>query len=145
MLTVKTDSYKMKPFVVIPGKNVKSEVATIEGAIVKCSANGWMNDELTRDWVSQVWRDLAFSKRFVIWDPFKCHISERIRQSLTKMNTVMGEIPGGCTKCLQPLDVSLNKPFKVIFRELYDEWCRKGEFEYTKGGMVKRPNYALQV
>ena len=61
------------------------------------------------------------------------------------MNTVMGVIPGGCTKFLQPLDVSLNKPFKVIFRKLYDEWYRKGEFEYTKGGMVKPPNYALQV
>ena len=33
----------------------------------------------------------------------------------------------------------------MIFRELYDEWYRKGEFEYTKEGMVKPPNYALQV
>ena len=48
----------------------------------------------------------------------------------------MDVIPGGCTKFLQPLDVSINKSFKTIFRELYDEWYRKGEFEYTKGGVV---------
>ena len=42
-------------------------------------------------------------------------------------------------------DVSINKPFKTIFRELYDEWYRNGEFEYTKGGVVKPPNYVLQI
>ena len=57
----------------------------------------------------------------------------------------MGVIPGGCTKFLQPLDVSISKPFKTIFRELYDEWNRKGEFEYTKRGVVKPPNYVLQI
>ena len=38
-----------------------------------------------------------------------------------KVKWAMGLIPGGCTKFLQPLDVSISKPFKTIFRELYDE------------------------
>ena len=99
-LAVKADGSKVKPFVVIPGKKVKSKVATIKGAIVKCSADGWMNDELAQDWVCQVWGNLAVSKRFLVWDSFKCHISEKIKQSLTKMNTVMSVIPGGYTKFL---------------------------------------------
>ena len=28
---------------------------------------------------------------------------------------------------------------------MYDECYRKGEFEYTKGGVVKPPNYVLQI
>ena len=144
-LTIKADGSKMKPFVVIPGKKVKSEIAAIKGTIVKCSASGWMNHELTEDWVSQVWGSLAFNKRFLVWDSFKCHINEKVKETLKKMNTVMGVIPGGCAKFLQPLDVSIKKPFQTIFRELYDEWYQKGEFEYTKGGVVKRPNYLLQI
>ena len=70
---------------------------------------------------------------------------KKSKKTLKKMNTVMGVIPGGCTKFLQPLDVSINKPFKTTFRELYDEWYRKGEFEYTKGGVVELPNYVLQI
>ena len=93
-LAIKADGSKMKPFVVIPGKQVKSEIVAIKGAIVKCSANGWISDELTEDWVSRVWGSLAFNKRFLVWDSFKCHINEKIKETLKKMNTVMSVIPG---------------------------------------------------
>ena len=122
----------MKPFIVIPGKKVKSDVAAVQ---VRCSSNGWMKDALTHDWASQVWGCLAFEQRFLVWESFKCHISDDIKDRLRKTKTTMGGIPEGCTKLLQPLDVSINKPFKVLFRELYDEWFRKCDFEYTKGGI----------
>ena len=43
-LGVKADGSKMKPFIVIPGKRIMSEVAAVRGAIVKCSPNGWMDE-----------------------------------------------------------------------------------------------------
>ena len=61
-------------------------------------SNGWMNDELTKVWVEEVWGSLAFGKRFLVWDSFKCHISDKIKVTLRKMKTVMGVIPIGCTK-----------------------------------------------
>ena len=114
-LAVKADGSKMKPFIFIPGKKMKSEVAAVKGAIVKCSPNGWMNDELKKVWVEEVWGNLAFGKRFLVWDSFKCHISDEMKETVRKMKTVMGVIPGGCTKFLQPLDVSVDKPFKAAF------------------------------
>ena len=69
-LAVKADGSKMKPFIVIPGKKIKSEVTAVKGAIVKCSPNGWMNDELTNVWVEEVWGSLTFGKRFLVWDSF---------------------------------------------------------------------------
>ena len=57
-----------------------------------------------------------------MWDSLKCHINEKIKETF-----------------------SISKTFKTIFRELYDKWYRKGEFEYTKGGVVKPPNYVLQI
>lgn len=67
-LAVKAAESKIKPFVVIPGKMVKSDAPAVTGAIVKCPPNGWMNDDLTKIWVDEVWGSLAFEKRFLMWD-----------------------------------------------------------------------------
>ena len=61
------------------------------------------------------------------------------------MKTTMGMITGGFTKLLQPRDVSISKPFKFFFREYYDEWYRKGDFEYTKDGIIKPRSHESQV
>ena len=58
---------------------------------------------------------------------------------MKQYNTVMSVIPGGCTKFLQPLDVCINKRFKLFFGELYDNWFQKGEFIYTSSGKIKAP------
>ena len=144
-LAVKADGTKIKPFVVLPSLKVRPKVAAINGAIVKCSKNGWMNDELTAQWVDEVWGSFAFEQRFLVWDSFKCHVSEDIKEHLCKMKTTMRVIPAGCRKFLQPLDVSINKPFKSFFREYYNEWYHKDNFEYTKGGIIKPPSHELQV
>ena len=67
------------------------------------------------------------------------------KDELKRYNTVMSVIPGGCTKYLQPLDVCINKPFKAFFRQLYDDWLRKGEFDYTSGGRIKVPSHKQQI
>ena len=135
----------MKPYVVIPAAKVKKELASIPGVVVAATRNGWMNENLTSDWVEKVWTNFSFAKRMLVWDSFKCHISDERKEQLKRYNTVMSVIPGGCTKYLQPLDVCINKPFKSFFREFYDDWFRKGQFEYTKGGKIKAPSHLLQI
>ena len=54
-LAVKADGMKIKPFVVLPGVKLKPKVAVISAAVVKCSRNGWMNYELTFQWLNEVW------------------------------------------------------------------------------------------
>ena len=144
-LAVKADGTKMKPYVVIPAAKVKKELASIPGVVVAATRNGWMNENLTSDWVEKVWTNFSFAKRMLVWDSFKCHISDERKEQLKRYNTVMSVIPGSCTKYLQPLDVCINKPFKSFFREFYDDWFRKGQFEYTKGGKIKAPSHLLQI
>ena len=105
-----------------------------------------MNEDLTADWVDRVFGNMAFGeKRPLVWDSFRPHIKDRIKEVVRKRNAIMAVIPGGCTKILQPLDVSINKPFMGFFRELYDEWFRAGEFEYTRGGNIKPPSLFQQI
>jgi hypothetical protein len=54
------------------------------------------------------------------------------------MKTDLAVIPGGLTSVLQPLVVSVNKPFKDNARKLYTQWMAKGGHEVTPTGKIRR-------
>jgi len=53
-LTAKADGTKLKPFIVFPGAKRETKLLNAEfkaKCVVASSSNGWMNEELTLDWV----------------------------------------------------------------------------------------------
>ncbi len=64
-------------------------------------------------------------------DSFSAHLTDVVAEKLkNKVHTVI--IPGGCTSVLQPLDVSLNKPFKAILRRLWQQYMLDSAEELEK-------------
>ena len=51
------------------------------------------------------------------------HKIPEIKRSVELSETKVMMIPGGLTRYLQPLDVSINKPFKEEIRRKYNEYC----------------------
>ena len=72
------------------------------------------------EWLKTVWgrRPRAFLNQpsVLVLDSFKGHLSDSVKNQLRKMNTELVVIPGGMTSVLQPLDVSINKPFEDRLR-----------------------------
>jgi len=54
------------------------------------------------------------------------------------MNIEHVVIPGGMTSVLQPMDVSINKPFKDRLRQQYLTWILDPARELTETGKIKR-------
>ena len=70
-LAAKADGSKPPQYVIIPHKKVDSNLQSIPNVIVACSDNGWMNEDLTDDWVDRVFGNMAFGgKRLLVWDTF---------------------------------------------------------------------------
>ena len=86
---------------------------------------GWMNGDLMKKWIRQIW--VMYTQRrkaLLVMDSFRAHCTEDIQDLLVAANSEVAFIPGGCTSKLQPLDVSLNKPFKVECRKSFSSFCR---------------------
>ena len=49
-------------------------------------------------------------------DSFRAHTTDKTTKAMEEHSTTHCVIPGGCTSKLQPLDVSINKPFKQILK-----------------------------
>ena len=63
-----------------------------------------------------------------------------MKDTLKENKTHQGIIPGGSTSVLQPLDVCLNKPFKVNMRQRWNHWMVNAEKQITKAGNIWRPD-----
>ena len=70
-------------------------------------------------------------------------MTEKVKTHLSSLTTDMCLIPGGLTSHLQPADVSWNKPFKMAYRDFYNEWMSSGVKSFTAAGNMKAPDKLL--
>ena len=85
ILTARADGTKLKPYVVFKGKGTRliKNLQNIPGIIVRFSKNGWMNNELTIDYLCSLIGQLSFSQRLLVWDAYRCHTSEAVSCAFT--------------------------------------------------------------
>ena len=82
---------------------------------------------------------LLKKRSMLVWDQFRAHLTDEVKRSLKESDTISTVIPGGLTGMLQPLDVSLNRPFKTHMRKQWTLWMADGMAERTAKGNFKRP------
>jgi len=58
-------------------------------------------------------------KKLIILDSFSGHIAQRVKDEFHRNGFDIAVIPGGCTKYLQPLDISVNRSFKCKLKGLW--------------------------
>ena len=103
------------------------------------SSNGWMNEDLTKVWLNDVLGNLSFRYRLLVWDSFRCHISEATKSIIKNLKVDQAIIPGGCTSIIQAPDVCWIAPFKARMRKKWETWMASGEKTFTKGGNMRAP------
>jgi hypothetical protein len=88
------------------------------------------------DWLGYVWEcqpgALLKPRSMLAVDAFHFRLFDRIRNRLWNKIIDLMIIPSGMTGQLQPLDVSINKPFKHLVCEHYDAWLNKDKWQNKK-------------
>jgi len=141
VLSCMADGTKLKPMLIFKRKTVPKEKFP-PGVLICVQEKGWMNETLVMRWVSDVWMTrpggLRGTRSLLVWDMFRAHLCEGVKKKLKESRIRQAVIPGGCTSLLQPLDVSLNKPFKCGVRAAWNDWMVNGTHSYTKTNNRRR-------
>lgn len=142
MLGITADGNKLPPYVIFRRKTLPKEKLP-PGILVMVQEKGWMTEDLYLDWLKRVWfrRPGTLLRRpsMLVIDSFRGHLTDKVKMKMRQEKSDMVVIPGGMTGILQPLDVSINRPFKVHMRRMYREW-RCTSKETTPSGRLKKPS-----
>lgn len=141
MLTAKANGNKCLPYVLLNRKRPVPEITKkYQGKLViNWAGKTWMNDQTTKDYLQKILGNQLFGRRFLLWDSFRCHISKDTKTVLKALKVDTAIIPGGCTKYIQPADVSWNKPFKEKVQDMHDDWLSTGDLPVTRNGNPAPP------
>ncbi|KAI4814369.1 hypothetical protein KUCAC02_003565 [Chaenocephalus aceratus] len=78
----------------------------------------------------------SFTKALLVLDSMRAHITDSVKEH--KLNSSCG----GTTKHLQPLDISVNRAFKVALRVQWEAWMTSGDKSFTKTGRMRKATFA---
>ena len=117
---------KLKPMVIFKSKAIPEREKMPPGVLVHCQSKGWMDEDGIMLWLHKVWDTrpgaLLKKKSLLVWDQFRAHKTNKVKEKLKDINAKQAVIPGGLTSILQPLDVVLNKPFKDRLQKKWIAW-----------------------
>ena len=138
MLSAKGDGTKLKSYILLPRKRAMPDLVKYDGRVVMKFEGTNRNQELTEDYLSKVigFR-MSTPNWLLVWDSFKCHISEATNKAMKKLKIHSAVIPDGCAGFVQASGVCWSKPFKDVYTKCYDEWLEGGNQDFTASGNRK--------
>jgi len=91
------------------------------GVSVEFNEKAYMNNQLFLRYIEEhLVPVLSGRPTLFALDLIGSHKTPAVLDKLCRHNITPSLIPGSCTSLIQPLDISINKPFKEILQELTD-------------------------
>ena len=146
VLSCTASGQKLPPMVIFKRMTMPKENLP-KGIVVKVNTKGWMMESLMKEWLAECYgkRPGGFfhrKKALLVLDSMRAHITDSVKAAIKRTNSIPAVIPGGTTKYLQPLDISVNRAFKVALRVEWEAWMTSGEKSFTKTGRMRRATFA---
>ncbi|KAK7934312.1 hypothetical protein WMY93_005208 [Mugilogobius chulae] len=146
VLGCQANGQKLPPMVIFKRKTLPKEKFPA-GVIIKANPKGWMDEDKMSEWLSEIYVKRPgdfFHKHpsLLICDSMRAHLTDAVKKEVKQTNSSLSIIPGGLTKELQPLDVCVNRAFKVKLRAAWEQWMTEGEHTFTKTGRQRRASCA---
>jgi hypothetical protein len=123
-LTIFADGIRrIKPLIIFKGKGTRisneEKRDWDKGVVVRFQENAWADEEVMMYYFRHMWSPWMTKagnpSKLLIADVHRAQKTDKILRFLREScNTTMALVPPGCTSLIQPLDVSVNAPFKNV-------------------------------
>jgi DDE superfamily endonuclease len=135
-----TDGEKLPPICIFKGRKIPRGEQVPDGVVVWFQEKGWMNSSMMKDYVDYLVGEIDESElpKMMVYDSFKGHLEESVKEKFRESGFDLAVIPGGLTSICQPLDVAINKPFKDNLRKEWHLWMASGGAGETAAGNLRR-------
>ena len=106
-----------------------------------------VDSEKMKVWIKKAWRrrlgGLGRRKSVLVYDALEAHTTDTVIAVFKRKDSDLANILGRLTSIPQPLDVSLNKPFKDGVRKRWMQWMADFSHEFMATGQQKKPSEEL--
>ena len=83
---------------------------------------------MTKEWTANEWANYftnpstpGSSGKILVADVYRAQQTANVKKLLQNKSTLLINVPPGCASRIQPLDVSINKPFKDAIRKQFEK------------------------
>lgn len=111
---VKANGQKLPPKVIFKGVR-QLNINTPPRMQISVHKKGWMDEEGIKEWIRRNLRYTADRKAPLVWDSFRGHLTEAVKDLLARRNVDVAVIPGGLTPVLQPLNKALTSRLRTRY------------------------------
>ena len=131
LLTITGDGKFLPPFIIFKGEPQSKLYAQIQKydevknkkVFATTQKNAWIDDNTFKQYIKLVLEPYnQLYKKLLILDKCTTHIKDNIIFLLKNANYIPYYIPAGMTMVLQPLDRSINFPFKCYLKDKFTEY-----------------------
>ena len=105
---------------------------------------------MIKKWISEQWGNIFINPpttgstgKMLVTDVHRAQQADDAKAQLKKKNSELVNVPPGCTSRVQPLDVSFNKPFKDVVRQLSEKHLEEN-LRRTCNGILKGKSVPLK-
>ena len=93
----------------------------------------WCDESVMLGWINQQWKTTCEGDMLLVLDVHRAQKTNAVKAQFSSCKTRTVYVPPGCTSLIQPLDVSINAPFKAIVSRLANDHCAQNLQAYVQG------------
>ena len=145
VITVSASGKMLKAYVIFKGLKNVPKCPVLGNIVVNVSMGSSMKEELMLDYCKRILSArgpfLCNEDSMLLLDTHGSHMHESVKKQMESMKVKPKYVPAKTTSYLQPVDVSINGPFKSAMRDEWNNGYENSPKSYTPKGYRKRPSY----